>query len=138
MIKRKKLPEDIEKRLELLVPAFARDERIIFAYLFGGMTSGVMKPLSDLDLAVYLEPHVNRVEAKLELCGIVADAVGTDEFDLVMLNDAPLSLVGRIVGNRRVMVDKQPFVRHVFESRIIREFFDFSRKEQDILFRRFA
>jgi predicted nucleotidyltransferase len=128
----------MEKRLELLVPALVRDERIIFAYLFGGMTSGVMKPLSDLDLAVYLVPHASRVEAKLELSGIVADAVGTDEFDLVILNDAPLSLVGRIVGKRRVMVDKQPFVRHAFESRIIREFFDFSRKEHDILFRRFA
>jgi len=56
----------------------------------------------------------------------------------VVLNSAPLSLVGRILGARRVIADKQPYLRHAFESRTLREFFDFRRKEQDILFRRFA
>jgi len=138
MIKNRKLPDDILKRVSLLGSFFERDERVIFVYLFGGLAKGRQKPLSDLDLAVYLETGSNRRTAKLELSGCLSDLLGTDEFDLVVLNDAPLSLVGRIIGARQVITDKQPFLRHSFESRIMREFFDFRRKEQDILYRRFA
>ncbi|MBI5655597.1 MAG: nucleotidyltransferase domain-containing protein [Geobacter sp.] len=138
MIKNRKLPDDILNRISLLGSFFGRDERVVFAYLFGGLAKGGLKPLSDLDLAIYLETGSDRCNAKLELSSCLSDRLGTDEFDLVILNDAPLSLVGRIIGARHVITDKQPFLRHSFESRIMREFFDFRRKEQDILYRRFA
>jgi hypothetical protein len=56
----------------------------------------------------------------------------------VILNNAPLSLAGRILQGRKVLVDKEPFVRHIFESRILREFFDFAVKEKNILKRRYG
>ncbi|MBI2354474.1 MAG: nucleotidyltransferase domain-containing protein [Deltaproteobacteria bacterium] len=138
MIKRNKLPEGIAERLDLLKPLLERDQRVVFAYLFGGLASGVQRPLSDVDIAVYLDNCRHKAEVKLELIGTVSDALGTDEIDLLILNDAPVSLAGRILKNRRLLVDRLPFLRHAFESRVMREFFDFSRKEQDILFRRFA
>jgi len=138
LIKRKKLPVDIEQRIALLIPLLARDERVVFAYIFGGLTSGAAKPLSDVDLAVYLEPQASRIEAKLDLLGMIVDAIGTDEVDLVILNDAPVSLTGRILKTRRILLDKQPFLRHDYESLTLRKFFDFSRKEREILIRRFA
>lgn len=138
MIKKNKLPDDILARIERLDSLFAQNERVIFAYLFGGLAKDGIKPLSDLDLAVFLAPGVVTGEAKLELSGALADLLGTDEFDLVVLNTAPLSLVGRILEKRRIITDKQPFLRHAFESRVMREFFDFRRKEEAILYRRFA
>ncbi|MBA3015007.1 MAG: nucleotidyltransferase domain-containing protein [Proteobacteria bacterium] len=139
MIRNHNLPKDILRRIEKLGPFFAQDERVIFAYLFGGITKGhPVKPLSDLDLGVYLQTEGEIAEVKLDLLGSLVDLLGTDELDLVVLNNAPLSLVGRILATRRVVADKQPFLRHLFESRIMREFFDFKRKEQDILYRRFA
>jgi hypothetical protein len=74
----------------------------------------------------------------LEMFGRIADILGTDEIDLVILNNAPLSLTGRILQERKILVDKEPFVRHLFESRILREFFDFTVKERDILKRRYG
>jgi len=94
--------------------------------------------LSDIDIAVYLNSHVDKAEAKLGIIGSLSDTLKTDEIDLVILNDAPISLVGRILNKKRVLADKQPFLRHSFESLALREFFDFSRREQDILYRRFA
>lgn len=138
MIKRHVLPSDISNRLNLLGPLFADDDRVIFAYLFGGLASGRQRPLSDVDIAVYLNSCVDKADIKLALIGAVSDVLATDEIDLVVLNAAPTSLVGRILKNRRLLIDKQPFVRHTFESLALREFFDFSRKEQNILFRRFA
>jgi hypothetical protein len=74
----------------------------------------------------------------LELFGNIANVLGTDEIDLVILNTAQLSLTGRVLQNRKVLVDKNPFLRHKYESIILREFFDFTIKERDILKRRYG
>lgn len=138
MIKRKKLPDDIGGRLDGLNNLLERDERVSFAYLFGGLAHGLVKPLSDVDIALFLASGVAAGEAKPDLLGELTELLGADEIDLVILNTAPLSLVGRILQTRRVIADREPFLRYAFESRIMREFFDFKRKEQDILYRRFA
>ena len=122
--------------MSLLSDFFLRDSNVIFAYLFGGMVKDRPNPLSDVDLAVYVKD--TRKLDYLEMLGKIADILGTDEIDLVILNNAPLSLTGRILQGRKVLVDKKPFVRHLFESLILREFFDFSIKEKDILKRRYG
>lgn len=137
MIKREKLPKGIMDRLPAAALALAQRREIIFAYLFGSLVGGDVKPLSDVDIAVYLAEPYDIVEVKLSLLGIIIDTLGSDEIDLVILNTAPLSLVGRILRARQVIVDKEPFTRHKFESLTLREFWDFSRKEKDILERRY-
>jgi len=138
MIKRHRLPADMADRLKLLKPLLEADTRVLFAYIFGGLAHDVIRPLSDVDIAVYLGGCGDFSEMKLELAGRLSDTLGTDEIDLVILNNACLSLVGRIIRRKRAIVDKEPFLRHAFESRVMREFFDFSRKEESILLRRFS
>ena len=138
MIKRHRIPADISDRLERLASVLKQDQRLIFAYLFGGLASRVQKPLSDVDIAVFLDPACLDAETKLDLIGLLTDTLGTDEVDLVILNRAPISLVGRILKHKKLLADNQPFQRHQFESLAMREFFDFSYLEQNILRRRFA
>jgi len=69
---------------------------VIFAYLFGSLTSGILKPLSDIDIAVYLKKR-KLSEKRLEIIGDLADILKTDEIDPVVLNTAPLSLQMRII-----------------------------------------
>lgn len=138
MIKQNALPADISSRMELLEPLLAGDSRIVFAYLFGGLASGRQRPLSDVDIAVYLDSSDEKAEVKLDIIGSLSDTLKTDEIDLVILNDAPTSLIGRILRRKRLIVDKQPFLRHTFESLVLRQFFDFSRIEEELLKRRFA
>lgn len=40
MIKFEKLPADIEGRFPQLAEALGRDEKVVFAYLFGGLAEG--------------------------------------------------------------------------------------------------
>lgn len=61
------------------------------------------------------------------------DIFKTDEIDLVVLNTAPLSLRGRIQRHRLTIADRNPFLRHRYESLTMREFFDFSIRERAIL-----
>jgi predicted nucleotidyltransferase len=137
MIKHKKLPANIE---DLIPKAFtylqARPE-VLFAYLFGSFGKGKHFPLSDVDIAVYLKEPSDAPEKKMEILGTLIDILQTDEIDLVVLNSAPLPLRMRILESKKVVVDREPFLRHHYESLTMREYFDFSILEKQILNRRF-
>lgn len=136
MIRFKKIPEDIHERIGLLTDIFSEDSNIVFAYLFGGLLRDKASPLSDVDVAIYVK-NVKSLDY-LALFGKISETLSTDEIDLVVLNSAPVSLAGRILQKRKILVDKDPFLRHKYESRMLREFFDFSVKEREILHRRYG
>jgi predicted nucleotidyltransferase len=138
MIKFEKLPADIGLRFNGIKKILIEDENIIFAYLFGGLAKGEVNPLSDIDLAVYLKHTDGLAAYKLQLFNKITDVIGTSEMDLIILNTAPISLTGRILQKREVLVDKEPFSRHAFESLNLREFFDFRIKENSLLSRRYG
>lgn len=138
MIKDKKLPENI---LEILPKAnyfLENYQKVIFAYLFGSLARDKVLPLSDIDIAIYLKEGADFSQEKMTILRNLMDILGTEEIDLVLLNIAPLTLKARIVGNKKILVDKDPFLRHSFESLVLREYFDFSKKEEDIFKRRFS
>lgn len=138
MIRDKALPRDIEERLETLGTLLRGCPGVLFAYLFGGAGVGRRTPLSDVDVAVYLEDLYDSTEQTASLLGKVTAHLGTDEVDLIVLNTAPTALLGRILQTRRVICDRAPFARHRFESLALREFFDFRVFEQRHLDRRFG
>jgi predicted nucleotidyltransferase len=138
MIRKTAVPADIQDRLRTLGQALEKCQGVVFAYLFGGVGAGRVGPLSDVDVAVYLDESVDPVEKRLEAIGVVTAHLGTDEVDLVVLNTAPTALTGRILQSRRVILDRDPFRRHRFESLALREFFDFRIFERRLLARRFA
>jgi predicted nucleotidyltransferase len=133
MIHDKALPTDIEKRLDTLGAALSACPGVVFAYLFGGAGAGRLTPLSDVDVAVYLEGGHDPTEQSVNLLRQVTAHLGTDEVDLIVLNAAPTALLGRILQTCRVICDNDPFLRHEFESRALREFFDFRVFEQRLL-----
>ena len=110
---------------------------IEFAYLFGTFGKGKPLPLSDVDVAIYLRETVDVLEKKMEILGVLIDLLETDEIDLVILNEAPLTLKMKILESKAIVVDHSPFLRHRFESLVMREYFDFSVLEKAILERRF-
>lgn len=132
MIKFEKIPNDIKQRLPQLTEALEQDPRVVFAYLFGGLAAGDVKPLSDIDIALYLNTLNDLAETKLALFHRLSNILSTSEIDLVILNTAPISLAGRILHKKHILVDKEPHQRHLFESRTLREFFDFSKKEEKL------
>jgi predicted nucleotidyltransferase len=137
MVRRDPLPKDILERIPAAGRALEAEPGIIFAYLFGGLARGAPGLLSDVDIAVFLRSPDTAPRVKERLFDSLTDALGTLELDLVILNTAPISLVGRIIQGRRLLVDKEPFLRHRFESARLREFFDFRIREDAFMARRF-
>ena len=121
-----------------LVTAYLKSNpHIIFAYLFGSLAKGKQQPLSDVDIAVYLKQGANVVECKLAILGRLIDILQTDEIDLIVLNAVNLPLVINVLKSKKIIIDKEPFARHIFESLAMRKYFDFSIKEAAILQRRY-
>ena len=137
MIKYSRLPQNIEENLPKAEAYLKSRPEVNFAYLFGSLAKGKPLPLSDVDIAVYLSESSDVLEKKLEILGELIAILETDEIDLVILNEAPLALRMKILEYKKLIVDNAPFLRHRYESLTMREYFDFSIKEMNILERKF-
>ncbi len=138
MIKFEHLPENILSRIPAVREVLSKNPDVVFAYLFGGLATGRVNPLSDVDIAVYAKDIYDPAEYKLTLFDSLTDALGTAELDLIVLNCSPVSISGRILQNKQLLTDKEPFVRHAYESRVLREFFDFQVQEEALFVRRYG
>lgn len=90
---------DGERRREL-AELFERQPDVVAAYLFGSQARGDPGPLSDVDLAVWLDDNPEpgtRLRRQLALSAQAASLLGTDEVELVVLNGAPPLLAQRVM-----------------------------------------
>ena len=110
---------------------------IAFAYLFGSTADGTNTPLSDVDIAVYLTEGPFS-EKRLEILGKLIDLLHTDNIDLVILNTASQPLKARIIRKKVILADNLPYMRHDFESAVMRTYMDFSKIENRILEQRYG
>lgn len=109
--------------LSALGPVFAADPRVRFAYVFGSVAAGTARPDSDIDLAVSVAPRGTLFDDARLHDGIAA-ALGRDDVDLVVLEDAPLWLAYRVVGGRPIYSrDDVARVRH--RAAVEHDFLDF-------------
>jgi len=111
---------------------------IVFAYLFGSCARREETAQSDIDIAVYLAEDTDPIEEKLSLIGDLMASLQRNDIDIVVMNSASLSLLGRIMAHRQVLLDRNPHFRHAFESLAIRKYLDFCLKEKSLLERRFG
>ncbi len=99
--------------VEALATRLAREPDVAVAYLFGSHARGTAGPRSDVDVAVLLagEPSPGR---HLDLVDAVAEVVGSERADVVVLNDAPVAVAYQVLrdGRRLVVSDEVARVRH--------------------------
>jgi predicted nucleotidyltransferase len=77
-----------------------KQKRVELAYLFGSVAEGKEGKLSDVDLAVFLDESLSKLERfnlQLKLISELTGILKTDRIDLVIMNDAPLTLNYEII-----------------------------------------
>ena len=133
------LPPDLDARLAALGEAIgAASPDVRFAYLFGSAATGRLTARSDVDVAIYVASGADGHAARLTAARAAARQLATDAVDVVLLNTAPLSLSGRVLGSRRVIAERDPYARHAYESLTLRKFHDCRVREHRILAARAA
>ncbi len=120
MIRYKKISHSIESLFPRLGKELSRNKSVLFSYVFGSYGRGESTPLSDVDIAVYLsEEKKNFWEKKLELMGVLNQVLKTDEVDLVILNEAPLSLQFEVIKTGKLLFSRDEEKRIQFEVKVI-------------------
>lgn len=115
--------ERIEQQLrELLQTA---DEDIVAAYLYGSVARGTAGPASDVDVALlYRGARPRTLEGlPLDLEGRLERALGRT-VQLVVLNEAPVDLVHRVLHDGRLVLERDRSARIRFEVKARNEYFD--------------
>jgi predicted nucleotidyltransferase len=95
-------------------------------YIFGSVAAGRAGPLSDVDVAILLDPSA---DPEREVLGRIQDdlcrVLRTDRIDLVCLNGAPPHLAYRVVRDGRRILSADEMVRQAFESSTVMRYLDF-------------
>jgi uncharacterized protein len=113
----------MQSMLDRLGASLAGIPQVKFAYLFGSHARGDAGPLSDLDIAVFLDRRLAVLNFRLQLIVSLTRVLGVENFDLVTLNDASVVLKYEVIRAGRVV--KEDRKRRVpFEVEVLREYLD--------------
>jgi predicted nucleotidyltransferase len=102
-------------------------EGVVAASLFGSQATGLIGPLSDVDIAIWVDPELDpkqRLTLRSELSRAATAALGTDEVDLVLLNDAPPLFKHRAMSGAVRLIERDPVDRVRLETAALLEYFD--------------
>ena len=117
-----------ERLLARLTQALAARDEILEAYLFGSRARGRARSDSDVDVAVYVDQSADdegHWGYRAELATDLMAALGTDDVDVVVLNEAPILLYHRVLrdGVRLLSRDLRATTTRAGEA--LSRYFDF-------------
>ncbi len=101
----------------------AQREEVLFAYLFGSRARGQAGPLSDTDVAVFVDPSVDLFDTRLRLIEAMMRLLGDDRADVITLNNAAPALRHAVVVDG-VIIKEEKALRTAFEERATSEYLD--------------
>jgi predicted nucleotidyltransferase len=122
MINKEKIKSKLIKLLET---------EVVFAYVFGSVTSGRLHPQSDIDIGVYLKEPPGSLDDKLTFNRKVSAAFNRD-VDIIFLNDADIIITMQILTNGELIIDNNPERLILFTASKVGEYSDFKISRQII------
>ena len=110
-----------------VVEYLSKQERVKLAYLFGSVAEGKEGKLSDVDIAVFLDESLSKKERfnlQLKLMSEMSSILKTDKVDLIVMNDAPLSLNYEIIKANHPLLVRDKGEKIDFEHGILSRYLD--------------
>jgi hypothetical protein len=111
----------------------AEQKNVTLAYLFGSYAKGTEGPLSDIDVAVFLNNKLSKRERQklqLHLISEISSILKTDNLDLVVMNGSPVELNYEIIKHGRILCIRDQGEKVDIESEILSRYLDRKYYEQ--------
>ena len=111
-----------------LTPALEPRAEILEAYLFGSRARGDAHGQSDVDVAVYVDKSLadeGHWGYRAELTTVLMDALGTNDVDVVVLNEAPPLLYHRVLRDGILLVTRDLQATTTRAGYALSRYFDF-------------
>lgn len=122
---------DVLERLREVATQALTGQGVAFAYLFGSHALDRATPRSDIDVAVHLtEEARDPLSVASRVAGLLERATGLGPIEVVVLDNAPIALSGRIREHGRLIVQNDEVVRVRWDSLTARKYHDFRVHEQ--------
>ena len=118
------LPIDLDQALARLEKLFA-SKGVVAAYLFGSYADGSAVSSSDIDFAVLLPG--NKSSSKdlyLNLLTDIQQTIGTERFDLLLLNKASPFIQNEVVRNGKLIYARSIEELNDFETKARQKYLD--------------
>jgi len=116
-----------------LVEFLSKQEHVKLAYLYGSVAEGKRGKLSDVDIAVFLDESLNkkeRFDLQLKFISELTGILKTDRVDLVIMNDAPLSLKYEIIKANHPLLVRDEGEKIDLEHGILSRYLDWRYYEK--------
>lgn len=119
----------IVAQLRKYVASILAQHPVDAAYVYGSVARGTAMPLSDVDIALLLTttlPPFERLGLELTIQGEIEAACGLSPVDVRAINEAPLTVRGRIVQHGILLYERDQARRIAFEVATRKRYFDFA------------
>ncbi len=130
---------DLQARL---TQALEPRPEILDAYLFGSQARGEARTLSDIDVAVFIDEDLvepGRYGYDAELITDLMTELGTNDIDVVLLNQAPPLLYHRVLRDGKLLVTRDLAATTTRAGYALSRYFDFvPQMEKQAAARRYA
>lgn len=116
-----------DEEIDLLSHALKKEKAVVFAYLFGSQATHQAGKLSDTDIAIFFRPEVkstNYFKRKISLLAILSKTLKSENIDLVILNEAPVTLNYQILRSGKLLFSKNEVSRIRFIMRTFSFYLD--------------
>lgn len=122
-----------EMNIDELKRLLEGERGVVLGYLFGSHAMGLDGPLSDVDVAVFLNENMSkadRFELRLKLMARLSSALRTGKVDVVVMNDASIVLNYEVIKHGRALVVRDRELKLDVESRILSAYLDWMYYER--------
>jgi predicted nucleotidyltransferase len=116
--------------LKQQLPAILLKQPVYLAYAYGSMAAGCPTPLSDVDIALVLEPHCEldayqQFMLELDIAAEIEQHCGIQDADVRSIDKAPLRIQGQVLSQGVLLYSRDEAFRVDYETRTRKRYFDF-------------